>query len=148
MRPFDRDIEFQFALRNVTDRALVIADLRAACMIHSTREVDIVMARSAGGRGRLVKVCLRLCRSRGLLMARLASADIRRKYDRGVIVDGSVVSDDLIRLSGLHARKRRSHVDLVGHYFQVQSVPGIRVDCLWLMAHYASFHPAAGTTVK
>ena len=48
MRAFDGSVEFQLALRNVTGRALVVADLRTAGMILPGCEIHVIMAGAAG----------------------------------------------------------------------------------------------------
>ena len=76
MRAFDGSIEFQLALRNVTGRALVIADLRPAGMILSGCKVHVVMAGTAGCPCRRCQIPRRLRCSGVLLVAGFASARI------------------------------------------------------------------------
>src|SRR5947208_2546892 len=99
MPPFDRGIELQFALWNMADRALVIADLRTSGMIGACGEVDVVVTRPASypSRFREIGGCLR---SPGiLLVAHFATAWVGRMHHRRIIVDASLETDDLVGLA-------------------------------------------------
>ena len=134
MGAFDRGIEFQLTLRDVTLRALVVADLRPSGVILTRCKVDVVVARTAGGRRRPGQISCRLGRLGVLLMARFTAADVGRIYHRRPIGDCALEPNDLIRVSGLHTRKLRTHMDLVNHYFKIDRIPGIRIERLGLMA--------------
>ena len=86
MRAFDRSIEVQLALRNMAGRALVIADLRAAGMIRSGREIHVVVAGSAGDPRRPGEISSRLRRARILLMAHFAAPHVRWMDNSRVIM--------------------------------------------------------------
>src|SRR5258708_33278239 len=60
MRALDGRVEFQFTLRYVARGALVVVDLRATGMVHSAREVDVIVTCPAG-------FCRGLCQVRGCL---------------------------------------------------------------------------------
>src|SRR4051812_21286378 len=103
MRPFDGGIEFQFALWNVADGTLVIADLRTSGMIGARREVDVVVTRPASYSSRLREIGGCLCSPGILLVAYFASAWVGRMYHRRIIIDASLVTDNLVWLACLNA---------------------------------------------
>ena len=103
MRALDRSVEFQFALRNVAGRALVVADLRAAGMIGSGGKVHVVVAGSARDAGRVREISSRLRGAGILLVAHFAAARIRGKDDGRVISHATLKPDDLVRLARLDA---------------------------------------------
>ncbi len=82
VRAHNRGVKIGLALRNVAGRAHAVVDLDPAGVIGARREIDIVVARPAGGTRRIRRECGRLGRAAGLRMADLAAprvAGIRRK---------------------------------------------------------------------
>src|SRR4051794_35595690 len=103
MRSFDGSVEIQLTLRNVTDRALIVADLRSGGVILARCKVHIVMTgttRGSCGR-RQIPGCLRC--SGGLLMTRFASPYVGWIGDGGPIRHGALIAYDPVRSSGLYA---------------------------------------------
>ena len=64
MAALDRGIELQLPLRNVTGRALVVANLRSRGVIDTGGEIHIVVTGAAGDPGRPgeISICLRCTR--------------------------------------------------------------------------------------
>src|SRR5262245_17773176 len=95
MRSLDGGIELQFALRNVTGRTKVIADLRASRVVFSCGEVDLVMTGTTGCTRWLGHPGRRLAASP--VMASLAVLDLLRESDVGEIIDGLPIPNDYVR---------------------------------------------------
>ena len=76
MRPFDGRVELQFALRDVANSALVVADLRTSGMIDARREIHVVVAGSARHSAGFRQVSLSLGGSGILVVANFATARV------------------------------------------------------------------------
>src|SRR5688572_3239187 len=99
MGAFDRRIELQLALRNVTGGALVITDLRACSVSGAGGEIHIVVTRSAGDPSGPGEISIRLRCTRILLMAHLATTRVGRINNSRIIMKALLITDDLIRLT-------------------------------------------------
>src|SRR5215472_1017930 len=119
MRAFDRSVEINLALWNMAGSAEIIVELRSAGVILARSEVDIIMARATSYTRWLRQVCRRLRSLGGLRVACFTVPYIGRVDHRRPVGDGLVESNDLVWLSGLHARQAQTHVNLVNHDFQI-----------------------------
>src|SRR5580693_4659335 len=106
MRALDRRIEIYFPLRNVAGRAQVVVELRTAGVIDAGGEVDIVVAGSAGGPGRVGQIRGRLRRPRSLRVAGFAPSRIpwiSRENDLRIIEGPKGINRRHVRSARLHA---------------------------------------------
>ena len=147
VRALDGGVEFQFALRDVAAGALRIVDLRQIHVVEAGGEIDVGVAPPAGCPVRIRQPVSSLSRSIIGIVAGLAAPHIRGIHDARKIVHRVLVSDNLVRLSGNHRRQGAAHVYGVDEDLHIQTVSGVGVDGLRLMAHDAQPHTAAGTSV-
>ena len=148
MRSLDRGVEIQFALRDMTNRALVVADLRPAGMIGAGGEIDIVVAGAASHPSRPREVSRRLRGAGVLLVAHFAAARVGRMHDGREVGHASLKADDLIRVACLDAGQFGAHVDLMDHHRQVDRVAGIGIGGLRRVAQDAHLDAAPRPAVR
>ena len=148
MRADDRGIEFQFALLNVARRTLPIVEFRQIHMVLASREIDIVVARSARRPAGLGQIIVGLLRADACAMAGGASARIGREHRFRIVVNGSIRCDKRVRPTCLNARQTGSPVDLVNHNFEVEGKPGIRVGRLRRVAQHTKLDAAPGAEME
>ena len=125
-------------------------------MILPGLEIDIVVAGSASGLIRICVPCLRLGRAGVLLVAGLAlqhagkraAAAVGGELDILKARDRVAEADDKIVAACHYARQVLAVVDLVGHYFHVQSVAAAGIRGLRLVAHDAQLDPLPRPTVE
>ena len=144
----DGSVEIQLALRNVADRALVVADLRSAGVIGASGEVHVVVAGSARHARRPGEVSGGLRGAGLLLVAHFAAARVGREDDGRPIGHASLKADDLVRLARLNAGQLGTHVDLVSHHGQVDRVAGIGIGCLRCVAQNAHLDAAPRSAMR
>ena len=146
MRAFNGGVEFQFALRDVAAGALQIVDLRQVHVVEAGGEIDVVWHPPQAARFGLVSH-LRLSRSVIGIVAGLAAPHIGGIYHARKVVHRVLVSDNLVRLSRNHRRQGAAHVYGVDEDLHIQTVSGVGVDGLRLMAHDAQPHAAPAPSV-
>ena len=147
MGAHDGGVEFQFTLRDVAHGALRIVDLGQVHVVEAGGEIDIVVAPTAGCTVGIRQPCAGLGRSVLGVVAGLAAPHIGGIYHARKVVHRVLVSDNLVRLSRDHGRQGAAHVQRVDEDLHIQTVSGVGVGGLRLMADDAKLYVAPGPAV-
>src|SRR4051794_36810652 len=132
-------------MRDVTRRTLVVTNLRTTRMMIPGRKIHVIVTCAAGGSAGSCKIIRCLGRALILLVAGLATTRVGWMNNGRPIENRSAKPDNLIRLTGLHARQAASHVDLVSHHRKVDRVTRIGINSLRCVAKNAQLNATPGS---